>query len=110
MLATVFIVIGGISLSVFYYTNRPSDEKKFRLWWVTGRVCFYCIQVLAVIGVVMLMTILSCMLVIYATPTRLLCTTINTAAFLEINTMKFNIFAASGLYCIVVFVNFVLTI
>lgn len=109
MLATVYIVIGGISLSVIYYTNRPSDEKKFRLWWVTGRICFYCIQCLAVVGVVMLLTILSCLLTIYTTPTRLLCTTVTTV-MLDPYTMLFNVFAASGIYTIIVLINFVLTI
>jgi hypothetical protein len=110
ILATIYIVIGGISLACFYYTNRPLDERKFRIWWVTGKYSFYAIQLLAVTGVIMLLTILSCMMVIFSTPSSLLCSTVANYSTVSVYSMQFNIFGASGIFAIIVGFNFFLTI
>ena len=58
----------------------------------------------------MLLTILSCMMVIFSTPSSLLCSTVANYSTVSVYSMQFNIFGASGIFAIIVGFNFFLTI
>ena len=73
---TIFLEVGGIVLSCFYYSLRPTDDKKFRVWWITGKYLFYAINACSVAGVIMLLTVLSCLLVVFNSPSDRLCDTV----------------------------------
>jgi len=74
---SVYVVTAAMVLSCLYYTNRPTDDRKFRTWWVTGKFCFYFIQLLSIISVIMLLSILSCLQVLVMSPSEYFCDSVN---------------------------------
>jgi len=114
--STIFCVVGAILLGIFYYTNRPRHNKKFRVWWVTGKYAFYTLNGLTIIGVIMLLTILGCMQIVYNVPSGKLCDTVSSEAYVIATGNSIGaklqqfLCGASSIFVAVMVAGFILTI
>ena len=95
-------------LGIFYYTNRPRQPKKFRVWWVTGKYTFYALNGLTIIGVILLLTILNCLQVVFNIASGNLCETVTLTG--DGSKMQQFQWGATVVFVVVIILGFVLTI